>query len=185
MITPIDQNHKGLISITGPTRSGKSQLAELLIKNQKSVTYIATSKSRPNDPDWQQRIALHRKRRPDRWKLIEHPKDICKAIESISGNESILIDSLGGLVEHHLGEEDAQWEIYQKKFLNCLTQNNLCIVVVSEEVGWGIVPATQIGHLFRERHSTLTSLICRHSKKRFLAVNGIAIDLDKVGELIP
>ena len=95
MITPLGKNYKGLISITGPTRSGKSQLAEFLIKKQQSVTYIATSKPRPNDPDWQKRIDLHRKRRPDRWKLIEHPKDICKAIESISGNESILIDSIG------------------------------------------------------------------------------------------
>ncbi|WP_269610334.1 bifunctional adenosylcobinamide kinase/adenosylcobinamide-phosphate guanylyltransferase [Prochlorococcus marinus] len=185
MITPIAKNYKGLISITGPTRSGKSQLAEFLIKEQDPVTYIATSKPRPNDPDWQQRINHHRKRRPNNWKLIEHPKDICKAIESVRGNESILIDSLGGLVEHHLIEEDYQWNNFQNKLINCLTENNLCVVVVSEEVGWGIVPATPIGHLFRERHSTLTSLISCHSKKRWLAVNGTAIDLDKIGDLIP
>ncbi len=185
MITPIDKNYKGLISITGPTRSGKSQLAEFLIKKQQSVTYIATSKPRPNDPDWQQRIDLHRKRRPDRWKLIEYPKDICKAIESSNGNGSILIDSIGGLVEHQLSDDDAKWEIFQDKFLSCLIENNLCTVVVSEEVGWGIVPATTLGHLFRERHSNLTSLISRCSKKRLLAVNGIAIDLDQIGELIP
>ena len=185
MITPIDNSYKGLVSITGPTRSGKSQLAEFLIKNQKSVTYIATSKPRPNDPDWQQRIDLHRKRRPDRWKLIEHPKDICNAIESMSGNVSILIDSIGGLIEQHLREDDTEWEIFQDKLINCLIQKNLCIVVVSEEVGWGIVPATPLGHLFRERHSTLTSLISSCSNRRFLAVNGIALDLDQIGELIP
>ena len=178
MITPLGKNYKGLISITGPTRSGKSQLAEFLIKKQQSVTYIATSKPRPNDPDWQKRIDLHKKRRPDRWKLIEHPKDICKVIESISENGSILIDSIGGLVEHHLGDDDAQWEIFQDKLLNCFTDDNLLIVVVSEEVGWGIVPATPIGHLFRERHSTLTSLLSCRSKKKLLAINGIAIDLD-------
>ena len=185
MITPIAKNYKGLISITGPTRSGKSQLAEFLIKDQDLVTYIATSKPRPNDPDWQQRIDLHKKRRPTNWSLIEHPNNICKAIESIRRNESILIDSLGGLVEHHLKEDDNQWNNFQIKFLNCLSVDNLCIVVVSEEVGWGIVPATPIGHLFRERHSTLTSLISRQSKKRWLAINGTAIDLDKYGELIP
>ena len=69
--------------------------------------------------------------------------------------------------------------------LNCLIENNLCIIVVSEEVGWGIVPATPIGHLFRERLSKLTSLIGRHSKKKWLAINGTAIDLDKIGYLIP
>ena len=185
MITPIAKNYKGLISISGPTRSGKSQLAEFLISEQDPVTYIATSKPRPNDLEWQKRIYLHRKRRPGIWSTIEHPKDICKEIESIEGNKSILIDSLGGLVEHHLVEDDNECNNFQIKFLNCLSEDNLCIVVVSEEVGWGIVPATPIGHLFRERHSTLTSLISRQSKKRWLAINGTAIDLDKFGELIP
>ena len=184
MITPIAKNHKGLITITGPTRSGKSKLAEFLIKDQESVTYIATSKPRPHDQDWQQRIDLHRRRRPDKWTLIEHPKDICQTIESIGRDESILIDSLGGLVEQRLIEEDNQWEQFQSKLLNCFNENNLCIVV-AEEVGWGVVPATEIGHLFRERHSSLTSLMSRYSNKRWLAINGIAIDLDIFGDLIP
>ena len=185
MITQIARNYKGLILITGPTRSGKSKLAEFLIKGQDLVTYIATSKPRPNDPDWQERINVHRSRRPDCWKLIEHPKDICNAIESIRGNQSILIDSLGGLVEHHLMEDNDKWSNFQNKLLNCLSEVNLCIVVVSEEIGWGIVPATPIGNLFRERLSNLTSLISHQSKQRWLAVNGTAIDLDKIGDLIP
>ena len=185
MIEPIAKNYKGLISITGPTRSGKSQLAEFLIKDHDSVTYIATSKPRTNDPDWQRRIDIHRNRRPDSWTLIEHPDDICKTIDLIRENESILLDSLGGLVEHHLTEDDVEWEMFQTKFLNSLTNNDLCIVVVSEEVGWGVVPATPIGHLFRERHSALTSLISRQAKKRWLAINGTAIDLDKIGHVIP
>jgi len=185
MIKPIAKNYKGLISISGPIRSGKSKLAEFLISEHDPVTYIATSQPRPNDSDWQQRIDVHRKRRPDSWTLIEYPKDISYAIESIKGNESILIDSLGGLVEQHLKKDDDQWDDFQIKFLNCLSEDNLCIVVVSEEVGWGIVPSTPIGHLFRERHSTLTSLISRQSKKRWLAVNGIAIDIDKIGYVIP
>tara|TARA_B100001250_G_scaffold156133_1_gene134189 strand:- start:13 stop:570 length:558 start_codon:yes stop_codon:yes gene_type:complete len=185
MISPIIKNYKGLISITGPTRSGKSQLAEFLIKSQDPVTYIATSKPRPKDPDWQKRIDLHRMRRPDSWSLIEHPKDICNVIESIRGKSSILIDSIGGLVEDHLIDNDDQWNNYQKKLIKCFTEDNLCIVVVSEEVGWGIVPATPIGHLFRERQSNLTSLISRYSKKRWLVLNGTAIDLDKIGDLIP
>ncbi len=185
MITPIAKNYKGLISISGPTRSGKSKLAEFLLKEQDPITYIATSKPRPNDPEWQKRIDIHRKRRPDSWSLIEHPKDICKAIESIKRNQSILIDSLGGLVEHHLIEDDDQWNHFQIRFLNSLSEDNICIVVVSEEVGWGIVPATPIGHLFRERHITLSSLVTRQSKRRWLAVNGTAIDLDEIGYVIP
>ena len=185
MIKPISRNHKGLITITGPTRSGKSQLAEFLIKNHESVTYIATAKARKNDPNWDLRIKDHKNRRPDFWKLVEHPKDICKVINSVDKDESILIDSLGGLVDHHLIENQSQWEKFQNEFVNCLVENNLCVVIVAEEVGWGIVPSTEVGHLFRERLSKLTSLICRCSTNSWLAVNGTAIDLGEIGHPIP
>ena len=185
MLKPIEKNFKGIITITGPTKSGKSQLAEFLIKDQEYVTYIATSKPRTGDPNWDRRIEIHRKRRPEYWNLIEHPLDICKVIESIRVKESILLDSLGGLVEQYLITNDIEWELFESKFLNCLLNNNFGIVVVSEEIGWGIVPSTPIGHLFRERLSNLTYLISRHSKKKWLAINGIAIDLDSIGNPIP
>ena len=185
MIAPLPKSFKGLITITGPTRSGKSQLAEFLIKDQTAITYIATSKPRLNDSEWIKRINIHKNRRPKFWKLIEAPNDICYVIESFGHNESILIDSLGGLVEHYLIENDVEWEKFQDKLLMCLKETNSLIIVVSEEVGWGIVPATPIGHLFRERLSTLTSLIRRNSKNCWLTINGTAIDLDKLGELIP
>ena len=91
MITPIAKNYKGLISITGPIKSGKSKLAEFLITEHDPVTYIATSKPRPIDSDWQDRIDIHRQRRPDSWKLIEHPKDISNEIEStFTGREGLI-----------------------------------------------------------------------------------------------
>ena len=185
MLKPISRNFTGLITISGPIKSGKSQLAEYLIREQKSITYIATSKPRNNDPEWQRKIEIHRKRRPLSWKLIEHPNDICNSIESIEQNGSILIDSLGGLVEQHLEKTEVQWQIFQTNFINCLIKNNLAIIIVSEEVGWGIVPPTPIGHLFRERLSNLSLLINNHSKKKWLAINGTAIDLDQIGFQIP
>ena len=185
MLKPLSKDFSGLITISGPTKSGKSKLAEFLIKEQESVTYIATSKPRNNDPEWQRRINIHKKRRPDRWKLNEPPFDICKEVQSISNNDSVLIDSLGGLVEQHLILKDKQWELFANKFLNCLIDNPSTIIVVCEEIGWGISPATPIGHLFRERLSNLSYLISSNSIKKLLAINGIAIDLDIVGYQIP
>ena len=185
MLKPIDNNFKGLITISGPIKSGKSLLAEYLIKDQPLVTYIATSKPRKSDPEWQSRINVHKQRRPNSWRLIEHPDDICIAIESIDDNESILIDSLGGLIEQHIEKNDVEWEFFQQKFIRCITNNNLGVIVVSEETGWGIVPATRLGHVFRERLSNCYSILCSNSKKRWLALNGMAIDLDKTGYLIP
>jgi len=185
MLKPIELNFNGLVSISGPIKSGKSQLAEFLIKNQKSITYIATSMPRPNDSEWEEKINLHKKRRPDTWKLIEHPIDICRTINTRPPKESILIDSLGGLVEQHLFDVDDEWRLFQKRFVNCLSNYSFMIIVVTEEIGWGIVPATPIGHLFRERLCNLSTLICRQSKKKWLAINGTAVNLDEIGYPIP
>tara|TARA_Y100001968_G_C19379537_1_gene729529 strand:+ start:749 stop:1306 length:558 start_codon:yes stop_codon:yes gene_type:complete len=185
MLKPIQKNFKGLITISGPTKSGKSQLAEFFIKDQVSITYIATSKPRVNDPEWQKRINIHKKRRPASWKLIEHPQDIFKAIESSRNDETFLLDSLGGLVEQHINDNQDDWEAFQNKFLSLVRNKNLGIIVVTEEIGWGVVPATNIGHLFRERHSNLSALICQNSTKKWLAINGTAIDLEKIGYCIP
>ena len=59
MLKPISKKYSGLITISGPTKSGKSQLAEYLISEQKSINYIATSKPRKNDLEWQRRIENH------------------------------------------------------------------------------------------------------------------------------
>ena len=98
MIKPIAKDFTGLIFISGPINSGKSKLAEFLIKEQESIIYIATSKPRYDDPEWELKIDAHRKRRPNNWKLIEYPPNICETINSFQPNESILIDSLGGFV---------------------------------------------------------------------------------------
>ena len=185
ILKPISAKFSGLITISGPTNSGKSQLAEFLVSEQQSVTYIATSKRRDNDPEWEKKINLHRNRRPSSWNLIEHPHDICKAIMKTEENDSILIDSLGGLVEQHLIKNDEEWELFQSHFLNCIKKYSFGIIVVFEEIGWGIVPSTPIGHLFRERLCTLASLLSKHSSKKWLVVNRTAIDLDTIGHQIP
>ena len=185
MLKPIAKDFTGLILITGPIKSGKSKLAEFLIKDQESITYIATSKPRHDDPEWELKIDVHRRRRPHNWKLIEYPPNICETIKSFQNNESILIDSLGGLVEQYLMIDQDQWNLIQANFINCLKSSELAIIIVSEEIGWGVVPATPMGHLFRERLSSLSSSISCNTSKKWLAINGTAIDLDNYGVQIP
>ena len=185
-LIPFDKNYRGLITISGPSKSGKSQLAEFLMKDQVSVTYIATAKPREDDPEWQQRIIAHRNRRPEYWQLIEYPLDICKSIKSFSKKDSILIDSLGGIVDQYLLLKNKRWEMFQNSFIECLKNNDLgIIVIVVEEISWGVVPSTPIGNLYRERLCSLASLITVISSKKWLAVQGSAIDLDKIGYRIP
>ncbi len=181
MLQSLNKEFKGLVTITGPTKSGKSQFAEFLIKDQDSITYIATSIPRNNDIEWNKRIEVHRNRRPDSWKLIENPADICQCLDLFAERESILIDSLGGLVEKYLNYSDNEWNEFQNKFVTCLREKCYLRIIVTEEVGWGIVPATSVGHLFRERLSTISSIIFNHSTKKWLVIHGTAIDLDQCG----
>ena len=63
--------NKKLILVSGPTCGGKSRWAEHLLQDYKEVVYIANSKQ-SNEPQWQQRVNKHKKRRPNSWKLIEN-----------------------------------------------------------------------------------------------------------------
>ena len=185
MLQPLEKNFKGLVTISGPTSSGKSEFAEFLIREQDSISYIATSKPRPNDAEWQHRINIHKKRRPISWKIIECPTDICKSIQSLGNKEAILIDSLGGFVEQHLSIKDNNWEHLCFNFVRCLIDSNLGILIVIEEIGWGVVPSTPLGHDFRRRLSNLSLLLSKSSTNKWLVVQGTAIDLDKNGDRIP
>ena len=142
MIKTLHKKYKGLVLVTGPIKSGKSKLAEYLIKDQNSVIYIATSKIRHNDKLWQEKIIIHKKRRPLDWKLIEYPQNICNTINSLDVKDSVIIDSLGGLVEQHLNDTEKEWKIFTNQLYKCLGSNKRLILLVSEEVGWGVVPST-------------------------------------------
>ena len=66
-----DQNKTRLVLVSGPSRGGKSRWAEHLMSEAVDVTYVATAPDRPDDQDWQTRLALHRRRRPSHWHLLE------------------------------------------------------------------------------------------------------------------
>ena len=89
------------------------------------------------------------------------------------------------MVENLIDTKDDDWDCFQNKFLDSLLNKRIPIVIVTEEVGWGIVPYTSIGNLFRERLCRLSSLVSHHSRSNWLAINGIAIDLNSFGSEIP
>ena len=78
-----------IVFITGGTKSGKSEFAEHLAKEVKELSYVALSKNNIDDKEWQEKINLHRKRRPKDWKLIE-TTDLLKTLRKEEG--PLLID---------------------------------------------------------------------------------------------
>ena len=84
-----------IVFITGGTKSGKSEFAEHLAKEVKKLSYFALSENNLDDKEWQDKINLHRKRRPKAWKLIE-TTDLLNTLRKEDG--PLLIDSIGGFV---------------------------------------------------------------------------------------
>ena len=166
--------------VSGPSRGGKSRWAEHLLKEEKKVVYIATLDINEQDENLKNRIIKHKKRRPKHWKLIEGSNDLDKTIENIDNSYSLLIDSLGGYVYSYLKLNDEEWNQQQNKLSSCLSSQNRLIIIVIEETGWGIVPITSDGNLFRDRLGLLAQIIENFSIESWLVIQGRAIDLHKI-----
>lgn len=145
--------------ITGGVRSGKSFHAESLLVGATDVTYIAPGPP-PDpefDPDWAARVEAHRGRRPAHWRTVE-TADLERAIAMTDG--TVIVDCLGTWVTALIGELDGwdktldDWEpefwTRVERAVQAMTAHAEDVVVVTNEVGWGVVPEHRSGRLFRD-----------------------------------
>ena len=171
-----------IVLVTGPARSGKSEWAEALaLQSHRSVTYIATSAVDPDDKDWQARIARHRQRRPQDWRVREVPMDLAAAIASATAQDCLLIDSLGTWLANLLDQEEGAWQQTVAILVGSLQQTPSTVILVAEETGWGVVPAYPLGRTFRDRLGYLTRQVGTVADAAYLVVAGYAVDLQSIG----
>ncbi|MBE9108578.1 bifunctional adenosylcobinamide kinase/adenosylcobinamide-phosphate guanylyltransferase [Nodosilinea sp. LEGE 07298] len=169
--------------VTGPARSGKSEWAEALAVNSgQSVIYIATSSVDRADLDWQKRVKMHRDRRPAHWHLQEVPIALPAAIQSATAQDCLLIDSLGTWLANLLEQDDDTWQATLQSLVESLRQTPATVILVSEETGWGVVPAYPIGRLFRDRLGSLTRQVGTVAGAVYLVVAGYAVDVKALGK---
>lgn len=143
--------------VTGGVRSGKSFHAETLVVAEPSVTYIAPGPHSDDDPDWVSRVSAHRERRPGHWRTVE-TMDLEKAIAMADG--AVIVDCLGTWVSALIDELngwDKTLEEWEPVFLDRLdvaaaavTAHTSPVVLVTNEVGLGVVPEHRSGRLFRD-----------------------------------
>ncbi len=177
-----------VILITGPARCGKSRFAEqLAAQSQRPVIYIATS-PQPDpekDQEWYDRIQKHRLRRPDIWQTAEIPIDLASGIQRlISADQCGLVDSLGAWTANGLEVEDEIWEAQVRDLLMQLHHCGGWVILVAEEVGWGVVPAYPMGRIFRDRLGELVQGVGAMADQVYLVAAGYALDLKQVGRVI-
>ena len=174
-----------LILVSGPARSGKSRWAEHLLHHHPVVTYIATAATRPDDRDWQMRLEAHRKRRPDHWSVAESGAALVNVIDNLAPGQSVLIDALGGFVAHHLELTASDWDQLSERLIASIRSSHCTFVLVIEETGWGVVPPTHIGGLFRDRLGSLAQALDRVADGAWLVLQGRALDLHALGYELP
>ncbi len=175
-------NKTNIIFITGGTKSGKSEFAEHLAKNQNNITYIALSENNKQDINWQKKLSIHRKRRPKEWNLIE-TTDLLSILKNNIG--PALIDSIGGFVMENIDREDKEWILKMKCLIDLLKQRKYLTIIVGEQVGWSLVSEYKIGNTYIERIGDLQKKITKISKDNWLAINGRAIKIDEISFDIP
>jgi adenosylcobinamide kinase/adenosylcobinamide-phosphate guanylyltransferase len=139
--------------VLGGVRSGKSRYAQQLLSGLPRVTFIATAVQR-DDVEMAEKIARHRAERPASWTTMEEPLHLATAIQSAGTSDAILVDCLtlfaGSLLEAEgEGSLAAEAETEIDALCAILAQPPCRIVLVSNEVGSGVVPAYASGRQFR------------------------------------
>ncbi|MBW4418435.1 MAG: bifunctional adenosylcobinamide kinase/adenosylcobinamide-phosphate guanylyltransferase [Myxacorys californica WJT36-NPBG1] len=184
-----DSSHANqIILVTGPTKSGKSEWAEQLALRQeretaaqKSVIYVATAQENPSDREWQARLDLHRQRRPTSWKTLSVEIELASVFLSATENDCLLIDSLGTWLANVVEQDDEIWQQNLKNFLQNLRNVKSNVILVSEETGWGVVPAYPIGRTFRDRLGHLTRCVGAIADTVYLVTGGHVLNLSQLG----
>jgi adenosylcobinamide kinase / adenosylcobinamide-phosphate guanylyltransferase len=172
-----------IILVTGAAQSGKSEWAEYLAENTPvSLIYIATGLKNEADKDWIKKITIHQQRRSSRWQTWEIPQKLSSAITKIPLDSCTLIDSLGTWVANYIEKDDQFWQKQtQDLIINLEESKSKKIIIVSEETGWGVVPAYEQGRIFRRRLGLLTRQIGSIADTVYLVVGGYAVDISKIG----
>lgn len=158
------------ILITGGVRSGKSALAEryALAPTGKAI-YVATAEVR--DDEMAQRIAAHKARRGPEWTDMHCPFDIASALMQTDGKDPRLVDCLTlWLTNHMLAEND--WRIESQKLVNALEKQTAPVILVTNEVGAGIVPENKLARDFRDAAGWLNQTIAQACDTVILCVAG-------------
>lgn len=179
----ISPNLKNVILVTGASRSGKSEWAEILAaKVNKSVIYIATATVDPTDLEWQARIARHQQRRPQHWQTKCVSRGLSQVVSNATDSQCLLIDSLGTWVAGLLDCDADDWKKISDRLLKSLQTTKAEVILVGEETGWGVVPAYQSGRLFRDRLGHLLRQIGGIAGTVYLVTGGHILNLSLLGE---
>lgn len=180
-----------LVLVTGGARSGKSRFAEEMAQaGRQPVVYLATAEA--GDDEMRARIHEHQQRRPVAWRTVEARTEVGEALAGLTERPgTILVEDMGLLVTNHLldvcGDDDPTVET--AGFADLLVAREIDgllaaqaaggwdLVVVTNEVGLGIVPATPLGRVFRDALGRANQRLAAQADAVYLLVAGLPLPI--------
>jgi adenosyl cobinamide kinase/adenosyl cobinamide phosphate guanylyltransferase len=167
-----------VVFVVGGASSGKSRFScQLAQEWGEDVAYIATSI--PLDDEMRTKIEEHKKRRPKGWKTVEEPYDLKGVLAEVVDRGILVVDCLtlyiSNLLLKGVDKDDILDEV--REFLLLLKKEGKRAVIVSNEVGWGVVPENPLGRRFRELAGYVNQVVQEMSDEVYLMVAGRGIKI--------
>jgi adenosylcobinamide kinase/adenosylcobinamide-phosphate guanylyltransferase len=169
----------GTVFITGGARSGKSRLAEILALGKGApLVYIATGTA--GDREMAERIARHRARRGPDWRTVEEPLDLAGAVSAAQGEcRAVLVDCITlWLTNLLLKYDDAAPALKEvERLVRLLPDLKTPLILVSNEVGMGIVPENRLARTFRDLAGEANELLAEAADEVYVMFSGLPLKL--------
>jgi adenosylcobinamide kinase/adenosylcobinamide-phosphate guanylyltransferase len=176
------------ILIIGGARSGKSNFAQqLALKPASAVLFVATAEA--GDEEMKQRIAAHRKTRPPTWKTLEARTNLSTQIaQNIGKAQTVIIDCITLLINNIIqqygqqSDEEIEAALIEKavmaeieELVNYIDQSGAHFIIVTNDVGLGLVPAEKVSRLYRDLLGKANQILAEHADEVYLMVAGIPV----------
>ncbi|MFZ5799829.1 MAG: bifunctional adenosylcobinamide kinase/adenosylcobinamide-phosphate guanylyltransferase [Candidatus Omnitrophota bacterium] len=164
-----------IILILGGARSGKSRFAVSLARQYKKVAFIATGEAR--DKEMRSRIALHKQARPKSWQTFEETEGLAPLLKKVGkAFDCLIIDCLTLWVSNLIlsGHKEAAILKKAEALFEVLKKQKGKVIIVSNEVGLGIVPQNRLARVFRDIAGRVNQFVAKEADRVFFAVAGIA-----------
>jgi len=168
--------NKDLVLVIGGARSGKSSWAlKYAEETYESCLFLATAQVK--DDEMAERVRRHQASRGPRWRLIEEPLDIDRALQGIAGRvDVVLVDCLTLWLSNVLLQKGRKAVTpYQERLMQVLSERDQAVILVSNEVGAGIVPEHALGREFRDLAGILNQKLAALADQVVLTVAGIPL----------
>ena len=176
-MVPPDQDFRTPLLVLGGARSGKSTWAESVVHHfPPPYVYVATAQAL--DDEMKLRIGLHRERRKDLWQTIESPLDLSAALKNLKGqSKPVMVDCITLWLSNVLCSASTEAEPAVDGVCEAIKAADYPLVIISNEVGGGIVPDNPLARKFRDLSGLTNQRLARICASVFLVTAGLPLRL--------